>query len=382
MRKLGWLSFGKLRASIGTTGNDQIGDNQFAQAYSNTNSTRGYQGRQGVIPQTFANDRLAWKSIIAATSNWICIFSITRSGSRPWPTGTGPTTELVYTSLPSQAGLPGVFSNFPADVVNNGLEFTLTTHNIDGPGKEFRWVSTLVLTVPRNQLKKFPNLASSTYAGSLYEGKSLSEITGYHYTGVDRSTGLFGFTDYNKNGVLDPGDRKPGGNPDLHYYGGLDQSFQWRRWQLNIFFEYRVGKGINPLVMLYQLKPPPGQLGLSMLNNGPVEWQDHWRAPGDKAVLQRLSADQSSAASQQAGYYPYSDALLTDASFLRLKSLALRWRLPDKWVSRAGMSNAQLYLQGQNLLTWTKFPVTDPETQDPSVLPPMRMITLGFHITL
>ena len=380
MRGLDWLSFGKIRASIGTTGNDQIGDNQFAQVYTNTNSTRGYQGRQGVIPQTFANDQLAWEvnysSEIELDLNFLKNkIGLTAVAYRDWTNN-----QLIYTSLPSQAGLPGVFSNFPADVVNKGLEFSLTSHNVSG--KDFHWVSTLILTVPGNLLKKFPNLASSIYAGRLYEGRSLSEITGYHYTGVDPSTGLFGLRDYNKNGFLDPGDRRPGGNPDLHYYGGLDQSFQWRRWQLNIFFEYRVGKGVNPLAVLYQLKPPPGQPGPSMLNNGPVEWMDHWRAAGDRATLQRLSADAASAASQQAGYFPYSDAVLTDASFVRLKSLALRWCLPEKWVTKAGLSNAQLYLQGQNLLTWTKFPVTDPETQDPTVLPPMKMLTMGIHITL
>jgi len=379
MRKFGWLSFGKIRASIGTTGNDQIGDNQFAQVYTNTNSTRGYQGRQGVIPQTFANDQLAWEvnnsSEIELNLNFLKNkVGFTMMAYRDWTNN-----QLVYTSLPSQVGLPGVFSNFPAEVVNKGLEFSLTSHNLSG---KVRWVSTLVLTLPSNQLKKFPNLANSTYAGRLYEGRSLSEITGYHYTGVDASTGLFGFRDYNKNGAVDPGDRRPGGNPDLRYYGGLDQNVTWRRWQLNILFEYRVGKGVNPLAMLYQLKPPPGQLGPAMLSNGPVEWLDHWQGPGDRAKLQRLSADPVSPASQQAGYYPYSDAMLTDASFLRLKNFSVRYRLPEKWVSKAGVSNAQLYLQGQNLLTWTKFPVTDPETQDPTVLPPVRTIMLGCHITL
>jgi len=380
MRRVGWLSYGKIRAGIGTTGNDQIGDNQFAQVYGNTSANRGYQGRQGVIPVTFANDQLAWEVNYSTEvaldlgflKNKVVLSAI---AYRDWTNN-----QLVYTSLPSQAGLPGVFSNFPADVVNKGLEFTLTTHN--WVRQHFRWVSTLLLTVPGNRLRRFPGLAASTYAGRLYEGKPLSEITGYHYTGVDPSTGLFTFRDFNKNGVLDPGDRKPGGDPDLRWYGGLDQNFQYRRWELDVFFEYRVGKGVNPLAMLYQLKPPPGQLGPQMLNNGPVEWLDHWRAPGDGGRLQRLTANPASAASQQAYNYTLSDALLTGASFVRLKSLALRWRLPEKWVSKAGLTNAQVYLQGQNLLTWTKFPVTDPETQDPTVLPPMRMVTMGCHITL
>ena len=380
MRKLGWLSWGKIRGSIGTTGNDQIGDNQFAQVYGNTSSTRGYQGLQGVYPLTFANDKLAWEvnynseiSLDLGFLNNKIVLSAT--AYRDWTTN-----QLVFTSLPSQAGLPGVFSNLPANVVNKGLEFSLQSHN--WVSKNFRWVSTLLLTIPGNQLKKFPNLAGSLYAGQLFAGKSLNEINAYHYTGVDPSTGLFTFRDYNKNGVLDPPDRRAGGNTDLHYYGGIEQNFQYKCWQLDLFFEYRGGKGLNPLAMLYQLVPPPGMAGPSMLGNGPIEWLDHWRKPNDKALLQRLTADPSSAAYQQLSYYPASDARLVDASFIRWKSLVLRWRMPEKWLSKAGLRSGQLYLQGQNLWTHTRFPVTDPETQDPTVLPPVRTLTMGCQITL
>lgn len=379
MRKFGWLSWGKIRGSIGTTGNDQIGDNQFAQVYGNTSSTRGYQGLQGVYPQTFSNDKLAWEvnynSEISLDLGFLDNkILLSATAYRDWTAN-----QLVFTSLPSQAGLPGVFSNLAANVVNKGLEFSLQTHNL--VSRNFRWVSTLLLTIPSNQLKKFPNLASSLYVGQLFEGKSLSEINAYHYTGVNDSTGLFTFQN-SKNGVLNPGDRRAGGNSDLHYYGGIEQNFQYKSWQLDLFFEYRGGKGVNPLAMLYQLAPPPGMAGPSMLGNGPVEWLDHWRKPGDKTLLQRLTADPSSAAYQQLYYYPASDARLMDASFFRLKSLALRWRLPAGWLSKAGLSSGQLYLQGQNLWTHTRFPVTDPETQDPTVLPPVRTLTLGCQLTL
>lgn len=380
VRDLGWLSWGKIRGSIGTTGNDQIGDNQFAQVYGNTNSTRGYQGLQGVYPMTIANDKLAWEvnynSEVALDLGFLknkIVLSVT--AYRNWTSN-----QLVFTALPAQAGLPGVFSNLPANVVNKGFEFSLQTHNI--VSKNFRWVSTLILTVPNNQLKKFPNLSGSLYAGQLFQGKSLNEINAYHYTGVDATTGLFTFRDYNKNGGLDPADRKAAGNTDLHYYGGIEQSFQYKCWQLDLFFQYRDGNGINPLAMLYQYVPPPGMAGPSMLGNGPVEWLNHWRKPGDKALLQRLTADPSSAAYQQLNYYPASDARLVDASFIRWKSMALRWRMPEKWLSKAGLRSGQLYLQGQNLWTHSRFPVTDPETQDPTVLPPVRTLALGCQVTL
>jgi TonB-linked SusC/RagA family outer membrane protein len=379
VRRLDWLSWGKIRGSIGTTGNDQIGDNQFAQVYANTRSARGYQGMQGVYPVTFANDKLAWEvnynSEIALDLGFLNNrIMLTAAAYRNWTAN-----QLVYTSLPSQAGLPGVFSNLPASVVNKGLEFRLQTHN--WVSRSFRWVSTLLLTAPFNQLKKFPNLAASIYADQLFVGKSLSEIKAYHYLGVDPATGVFTFRDYNKNGVLDPKDRIAGGNSDLHYYGGVEQNFQYKCWQLDLFFEFRTGKGLNPMAMLYPLVPP-GIAGPSMLSNGSIEWQDHWRKAGDQARYQRLTTDPSSAAWQQLYNYPASDARLVDAGFIRWKSMALLWRLPEKWLAKAGLHSGQLYLQGQNLWTHSRFPVTDPETQDPMVLPPVRTLTAGCQITL
>lgn len=379
IRKSDWLSWGKIRASIGTTGNDQIGENQFAQVYTNTSATRGYQGMQGVTPSTFANDKLGWEVNYNSELSLDLGFLenkvvLSATAYRDWTTN-----QLVYTSLPAQSGLPGVVSNLPANVVNEGLEFSLQTHN--WVSKNFRWTSTFLLTLPDNRLKSFPGLDNSLYAKKLLPGKSLSEISAWHYTGVDRSTGLFTFRDYNKNGALDAGDRIAAGNFDLRYYGGIEQSFQYKCWQLNLFFEYRGGNGINPLVMFYQ-SVSPGMAGPSMLTNGPVEWLSHWQKPGDAASLQKLTASYGTPAYQQQNNYLDSDARLMKANFLRWKSLSLRWRLPEKWLSKAGLRSGQLYMQGQNLWTFTKFPVTDPETQDPTVLPPVRIITAGCQITL
>jgi hypothetical protein len=212
-------------------------------------------------------------------------------------------------------------------------------------------------------------------------GKSHSETSTYHFTGVNPATGLFTFADRNKNGVLDPADRVDAGNFDLHYFGGMEQSFQYKCWQLDLFFEYRGGRGVNPLAMLYSLAPP-GMAGPSLLGNGPVEWMRHWRKPGDRVGLQQLTASSGSPAAKTLTTYPASDARLVDAGFLRWKSLALRWNLPEKWLSKAGLRSGQIYLQGLNLLTFTKFPVSDPETQDPTVLPPVRTLVAGCRITL
>ncbi len=59
-RSLSFLSFGKLRVSYGTTGNDQIGDYSYYDLFSPTSSF-GYQGIIGLTPQSFSNPFLAWE---------------------------------------------------------------------------------------------------------------------------------------------------------------------------------------------------------------------------------------------------------------------------------------------------------------------------------
>ena len=74
-----------------------------------------------------------------------------------------------------------------------------------------------------------------------------------------------------------------------------------------------------------------------------------------------------------------SDYLISDASFIRLKNLALSYSFPRKWQQKAKLQAARIYLQAQNLFTITSYRGLDPETQGLS-LPPLRMITGGFQV--
>ena len=78
--------------------------------------------------------------------------------------------------------------------------------------------------------------------------------------------------------------------------------------------------------------------------------------------------------------YISSTAQSTDASFIRLKNLALSYRLCKQWVKSAGMRDGRIWVKAENLFTWTRFPVTDPETQDPRVLPPVKTVTMGLQV--
>ncbi|GGB23614.1 SusC/RagA family TonB-linked outer membrane protein [Puia dinghuensis] len=376
-RRWPWLSLGKLRASIGTTGNDDIADNLFAQVYTTTGG-RGYQGQQGVFPISFANNKLGWElnynSELALDLGFLRNkLRLSVSAYRDWTTN-----QLLYQHLPYQSGLRGVFTNMPAKVINTGIELSLQGHYAFS--KNFRAASFFTLTAPVNRLADLPGLASSIYARSYMPGQSLSEKRGYHYTGVDPKTGLFTFRTVNANGVLDATDVVPAGNTDPRIYGGLQQTFHYKNFQLDIMLIYRVQKGINPLFTFYQ-QSLPGMQAPAMLSNGPVEWLNRWRQPGDHAQLQRMSAQPDSMERAAANNYLSSDAILVKANFIRLKSVSLRYRLPENWLKRYLLREGQLYLRGENLLTLTPYPVADPETQDPLVLPPVRTIACGVQLT-
>ncbi len=360
------LSHGKLRASLGTTGNDQIGAN-YAQVYSGTNSAQGYQGSQGLIPTSLPNNDLRWEvnynSEMAMDLGFLnnkILFSV--AAYRDWTAN-----QLVETTLPSQTGQQTVFVNMPANIVNKGLEFTLRTVNWSSP--VWSWISTLTVSVPGNRLASFPGLAYSNVANTLVVGKSLSVVKGYQYQGVNADSGFFQFRDVNHDGVLNASDLVAGGNLDPKYYGGWDQVVRYKNWELDLFIEFRRQNGQNPYVILYE-QYMPGFAPPYMEGNAPVEWLHRWRQPGDHAVLQQVTESMTSEAYQQMQAYISSTANSIDASFIRLKNLGVTYRL----------KHSRLWIKTENLFTYTRFPVTDPETQDPRVLPPVKTVAVGLQV--
>jgi len=196
---------------------------------------------------------------------------------------------------------------------------------------------------------------------------------------VDPNTGVFSFRDINKDGILNSQDILPVGNTDVRYYGGVSNSLQYRHWLLDIFVEFRGQNGYSPLTQLYNNNPPGGP-GYGFLNNQPLFVRAHWRSIGDESMLQRLTATSSSDAYKAIDNYLVSGATVTDASFIRLKNISLNYRLPDRLLGKWHLFDARIYLQGQNLLTFTHYPFGDPETQSISVLPPLKTVVAGIRL--
>src|SRR5690606_5431861 len=175
-----------LRASFGTTGNDQIGDYQYLDSWSSTSFP--YEGTTGLYPTRVLNRDYSWevnKKLEAALELGFLkdriMATISHYNNRS-------SNQLLGLSLSPQSGFSEYIGNFPAKVLNSGWELNLQTINTQG--RDLEWTTSLNITIPRNELLEYPGLENSSDAASYEVGQSIRMIRGFHFLGVDPPTGL------------------------------------------------------------------------------------------------------------------------------------------------------------------------------------------------
>lgn len=374
---LSFLSFGKLRGSYGTTGNDQISNYNYLQLY---NSTTAYLGNAAIVNGVLANPDIQWettkkmefaielgflKDRIYLTTNYY------RNRS---------TNQLANLAYPYQSGYNSLLANLPALIENSGIEIDLSSTNVRG--KDFKWTTAFNITLPKNKLVDFPGLATTFSSTSYIIGLPLKFSRLYHYTGVDPVTGKATYEDMDKNGIINTNDRYIGkiGTP---YYGGLSNSFSYKGLQLDIFFQFNHRFGVNNVI-----STRPGAL-----INQNTSVSDRWK-PGNtnNVFFPGASATAGSPIANSYAQFNQSDAIYGDASYIKFRSASLAYTLPAAWINRMKMSNCRLFFEGQNLFIWAKNKnIFDTETQvagGPSGLgtgtigqltPPLRTIVFGIN---
>lgn len=360
------ISFGKLRSSYGITGNDQIGDYQYLDTYTVT--ANNYNGTTGMAPARLFNPDFGWetnKKLEAAIELGFLhdrVFLTTaaflnKSGN-----------QLVGVPLPGTAGFTSYQANLDATVQNSGLEFDLHTVNIKT--KNFNWSTSLNLSILRNKLLEFPGLQGSTYKNTFVIGESLNIRKAYHLTGINPTTGLYAFMDYNNDGVISSTeDRQIIIDTTPEFFGGLTNQFSYKNWSLDFLFQFVKQQGSDVLATF----PITGAF-----SNQPIGVLNHFPENGIDSYVQQYSTGAKPAAVTAFSNFTRSDALVTNASYIRLKSIALAYQLPS--FAQKNVSG-QIYLQGQNLLTFTSYDGPDPENQSGVYLPPLQQITLGIQLS-
>jgi TonB-linked SusC/RagA family outer membrane protein len=366
-----FLSFGKLRASYGSTGNDKIGDYKYLSTWS---AGIPYGSSGTLVPTALYNPDYGWevnrKLELAADLGMLSdrvLLTVNYYRSRS-------SNQLVQYALPSQTGFTSVISNFPALVENKGWELELTTRA--GRTEGFLWEVAANITLPKNKLVSFPGIENTSYA-RLVVGQPLSVYGGYHFLGIDPATGLYSFEGKNGTAVTRPSftdDWKADlGNLEPQYYGGIRNRFSYRGFSLDIFVDFRKQPGLNYLAQLATRMP-------GSLVNLPKEVLNHWTKPGDVALFPRYT--QSTAYFYSFSALNNSDARYGDASFLRLRSLRMAYELSPQLLQRLKLGGLTFFFEGQNLKTFTTYRGLDPESQNILRLPPLQTLAAGISIIL
>ncbi|MBJ7881624.1 SusC/RagA family TonB-linked outer membrane protein [Gelidibacter salicanalis] len=361
LEKSSFLSFGKLRGSYGTTGSDQIGDYQFLDTYSVSNNL--YNGVAGLQPTRLFSPNFGWETntkVELAAELGFLKDRITLSSA--WYQNRS-SNQLVGIPLPATTGFNNIQANLDAVILNRGLEMELRTLNIDK--KALSWSTTANLTIPNNRLLRFDGLEGSTYANTYVIGEPVDIIKGYHFTGIDADSGIYQFEDYNGDGLITSADRQFISDVSPQWFGGLNNRIAYKNWELEVLFQFVRQDGRN---YIYSSNLP------GTMTNMPIEVLDHWPANGENAEIQRYTTGLNSKAFSAYFRYRTSNAAISDASYIRLKSLSLTYKIPKNLL---GPVSGSIYLQGQNLWTLTNYKGADPENQSLTFLPPLRQLTMG-----
>ena len=363
---LPFLSFGKLKASYGTSGNDQIGNYQYLDTYSF--GFNQYQNTIGLFPTRLFNPDFSWESNkkLEVSLNLGFFKDRLLVGSNYYRNRSS--NQLVGIPLPTTTGFSSINANLNATVENTGWEFELSTVNVQTDN--FQWSTSFNITFPKNKLIEFPNLNGSTYANDLVIGEPINIRKVYQLNGVNPTTGLYEFEDFNGDGVIsNPEDRQIIKDLNPEYFGGLSNTLTYKQFKLDILFNFSKQLGQN----YWNSNPIPGSM-----TNQPREVLDRWQASGDESSVQRYSSGFSQEAFQAYQNFRESNAAFTDASFIRLKTLSLSYQLFEENTKGLG---CDIFLRGQNLWTLTDYFGLDPETRNNETLPPLRFITLGTQLT-
>lgn len=367
------LSFGKLRGSYGITGNDQIGDYGFMDTWSPTSYP--YGAISGLYPTRVANPLYSWESTQKLELGIELGFlqnRLTINANRYWNESDD---QLIEQILSPQTGFGGYTANLPGVVQNRGWEFEVSSVNVRDDN--FEWQTNANFTVSTNKLVAYPGLEADSYNKERYAiGHPMDIVFGYQFTGVDPETGIAQFADLSGDGELHAewDDQYVLGTRLPKFFGGINNNLSYKNLHLNFLFQFVKQEG----EMLNFGYSASSALGIA--SNFDVSMRDRWRQPGDVTDVPRAAAVSSDEAySTYNIYYRHSDALWGDASFIRLKNVMLSYDFTSL-LPALKAQRIQLYGQGQNLLTFTKYDGFDPETRG-RTLPPLKYYTMGIRFT-
>lgn len=434
---------GKLRLGWGQTGNSSIGSYAWGAAISRMPSALG----MGFRPSNIPNTSIRWESQEQYNVGLDLGFFNGRLNLTVDAYYKKSDDMLMSMQLPSYMGTQGNGSsklqapkgNY-GSIENKGLEITLDAHPVQL--KNFSWDSNFQISFNKNKLLSLSDTENATLVGygqwgdvvCVSEiGKPLYNFYGYKVEGVYKdlddiqnsakpakypSDGVFSrgntvwvgdikYKDVDENGVIDERDRTDIGSPLPKFTFGWTNTFRYKNLDLSIFLNGSYGNKVmnyNSLTLTHMNSTWTNQLQSVVSKRARLEpidptivyadgskWYDHIdnvrvKNPGTKIPHTSINDPNDNDR--------ISDRYVEDGSFLRIKNITLGYTFPKALLNKAKIENLRVYVNIQNLYTFTKYTGYDPEvgasTQDSTGLtygldngryPSPAMYSFGLNIT-
>jgi TonB-linked SusC/RagA family outer membrane protein len=367
----------KLRLSYGESGNDRIAETYYGARFNafNTYSTgNGYNGTVGIFASNIANPELKWETV--SQYNIGLDFAFLQNRLTGSIDAYDKQTDDLFTSIPVQALNGTTFISANTGVLSNkGVEANLRWRAIN---KEFKLSLFANGSYNKNEIVELPNGEDIEFGARtrLREGKEFREFFVVEWAGVNPANGQNLYVDANGDltETFNEADRKfIDKSPLPTWQGGFGFNSSYKGFSLDAQFSwvadiYRNNGG-------YAVAEDPTLTGLS---NSSVTLLDAWQQPGDITEIPALNTP--SIRNLDTSRY------IEDASFLRLRNIVFAYDLKQSVLKDSDIfSSIRLFVQGENLITWSKWRGWDPESSfregDFFDFPTTKIVTFGLDLT-
>lgn len=427
----------KLRLGYGLTNNQGIQGNTFAtQLRSVTNGLSG----TALFQNNLANPDVKWEKTNYYSAGIDGSFWNGRLGFSLDVYDRETKGLLLQVPLPGYSGTvsssgPGSMQPPYANVgslSNKGFDFQINSTNISS--KNFSWKTAFTISRNKNKVTSLgaggsdANLSQKSYTiNDIIEktvvGQSIGTFYGYVFDGIFSTPSDFQnharpadpngkpypvsaagggiwygdrmFKDLNGDGVIDSKDQTFLGSPLPKFQYGINNTFNYKNFDLNIFFSGSYGNKVFNQMAIQQTDPGNhATFFTSVLNyaklalvdpNGSATDVNNVYVTNPNTTVVGLRNDNTN------GNNRPNSLFIEDASFLRCKNITLGYRLPVSLLSKISVNAVRVYANVSNLFVITKYKGMDPEIGswnplqagwDDGYYPQPRVFTIGANITL
>ncbi len=374
----GWLDLLKLRVLYGKAGNNGIGDYESIAGLSLANYTFNGVIASGLAPSGFGNDLLGWETKISKGIGLDIVAFRNRIQANIDFYMDDTDGMLLNVPITYLSGYSQIRKNV-GKVRNKGIEFELTTRNITG---RLSWSTSVNVSKNINEVLKLGDDGQPIivyYGGATTNITKIGEPIGSYY--MYKTDGLLLDDDFDKDGnplvPIAPGQIKGnlkivdvskdgkistedntivGSNmPD--YVWGLTNNFNYKNFDLSVFLQGTLGgelffEGARHLDLGQSTNP----------FNQFKRWLRSYKVDfpkGENPFPQNTNIDMSwdGKTPTRFGSNPFhNDTWIYDGSYVRIKNITVGYNFSDVICKKLGIGYAKIYLTGENIHTFTKYP--------------------------